>query len=290
MRISLTFVFLILFAISGSGQDKLVLTNGKIKDIKGVVVYTDHEDVRYQRKDEMEREQIALKRIAPDHKGHIWELYGEQDSVKTGLPEGFAEEIKKKMTELSPEEFEEWKKDRYLELKEKELLSTIGGSKKQRRVLARYTKRKKRDLVFSILKPDGTEIIVYSPDTLGFLAEDTIPDLEYGIAEMRAYMQGRRDGRKHRKGDAWIGGAVGTVSAFGGAFYGPIGPAAYIGIMTIFNAKPQDRAVSDRSLLEIQAYVDGYERSAKSKKVRNFALGSLVGLGVGFGLYQVTFR
>ncbi len=157
-------------------------------------------------------------------------------------------------------------------------------------MLARFTKRKKRDLVFSILKPDGTEIIVYSPDTLGFLAEDTIPDLEYGVSEMRAYMQGRRDGRRHRSGDAWIGGGVGTVSAFGGAFYGPIGPAAYIGIMTIFNAKLQDRAVSDQSLKDNQAYIDGYERSAKSKKVRNFALGSIVGLGVGLGLYQVTFR
>ena len=103
-------------------------------------------------------------------------------------------------------------------------------------------------------------------------------------------MQGRRDGRRHRSGDAWIGGGVGAVSAFAGAFYGPIGPAAYIGIMTIFNAKPQDRAVSDQSLKEIQAYIDGYERSAKNKKVRNFALGSLVGLGIGFGLYQVTFR
>ena len=92
-----------------------------------------------------------------------------------------------------------------------------------------------------------------------------------------------------RSGDAWIGGAVGTVSAFGGAFYGPIGPATYIGIMTFFNSKVQDRAVSDPKLKELQAYVDGYERSAKNKKVRNFALGSLVGLGVGFRLYQVTF-
>ena len=198
MRDSITVFLLLLFSTYGYCQDKLVLTNGKIKDIKGVVVYTDHDEVRYQGKDEREREQIALKRLAPEHDGHIWELYAEKDQVNTGLPVGFAEEIKQKMGELSAEEFEEWKHKRYLELKEKELLASMGSSKKQKRVLARYTKRKKRDLVFSILKPDGTEIIVYSPDTLGFLAEDTIPDLEYGVTEMRAYMQGRRDGRRHR--------------------------------------------------------------------------------------------
>ncbi|MFT5919945.1 MAG: hypothetical protein ACI9FU_001760, partial [Granulosicoccus sp.] len=66
------FIFL---AVSSLAQDKLLLTNGKIRNLRGEVVHTDVNEVRYQRYEERERELDAIKRIDPTFKGHIWDLF-----------------------------------------------------------------------------------------------------------------------------------------------------------------------------------------------------------------------
>ena len=276
---------LIVFCCDAIAQDKLLLTNGKIKDLNGEVVHADHLGVFYQRWDEKERERLALERQDPDFKGHIWELYGAPGGDETA-EQRFAEEIAEKMAELTEEEFEAWKKKRYLELKEKEVSGTFKDSRKWVRTLRRYTKRVKNDQVFSILRPDGSEEVVYKPDTLGFLALDPGEELDYNIAEMRAYIKGRQDGRQHSMHDIAVGAGIGYVSglvgtAAGGAFYTPAVPAVAMVIMSLSGVKIDEQKLVGWSDNELDAYRDGYEKSAKNRKILGLAIGSAVGLGIG---------
>lgn len=284
-RIFLFWMGLVLVLSDVMAQDKLLLTNGRVKDIDGEVVYHDHLAVFYQRKEEKEREREALERKSPGFKGHIWDLY--DDGADQGSAEQrFAEEIAEKMAELSEEEFENWKKKRYLELKEKEVSGTFKDSRKWVRVLRRYTKRVKNEQVFSILRPDGSEEVVYKPDTLGVLALDPGEELDYNIAEMRAYIKGRQDGRQHSMHDIAVGAGIGYVSglvgtAAGGAFYTPAVPAVAMVIMSLSGVRIDEQKLVGWSDNELNAYRDGYEKSAKNRKILGLAIGSAVGLGVG---------
>lgn len=283
------FVFSILiWAVSAHAQDKLLLTNGKIKILHGEVVYTDVNEVRYQRYEERDRELAAIKRIDPDFTGHIWELYQPE---KTGASAElrFAEEIKEKMETLSEEEFEEWKKKRYLQLKEQEVAGTFGDSKKVKQLIRRYSRRVKSEQVFSVLKPDGSEIVVYAPDTLGLLTIDVEEELDYNVTEMRAYIIGRQDGRKHRLHDIAIGAGMGYVAglagtAYGQAFYTPLVPAVALVIMGVTEAKIKPQLLQPWTGTQLNAYRDGYTRSARGRKMLGFALGSAAGLGVGISV------
>ncbi|MFT4526814.1 MAG: hypothetical protein ACI85F_002994 [Bacteroidia bacterium] len=276
------FIFL---AVSSLAQDKLLLTNGKIRNLRGEVVHTDVNEVRYQRYEERERELDAIKRIDPTFKGHIWDLFKPEKTGATAELR-FAEEIKEKMESLSDEDFEAWKKKRYLQLKEREVAGTFGDTRKAQQLMRRYSKRVKSEQVFSVLKSDGSEIIVYAPDTLGFLTIDVEEELDYNVNEMRAYIKGRQDGRKHRLHDiaigagmGYIGGLIGT--AYGQAFYTPMVPAVALVIMGVTGAKIKPQLLLPWTGTQLFAYQDGYVRSAKGRKMLGFALGSVVGLGVG---------
>ena len=287
-RIILLTIGMIFILTDTMAQDKLLLTNGKIRDIDGEVVYHDHTTLYYQRWEEKEREKDLLEHKHPGFKGHIWEMY--QDGTDQPNAElKFAEEIAEKMAVLSEEEFEAWKKKRYLELKEKEVSGTFKDSRKWIRVLRSHTKRIRTEQVFSILRPDGSEEVVYKPDTLGFLALDPGEELDYDIAEMRAYIKGRQDGRKHSMHDIAVGAGIGYVgglvgTAAGGAFYTPAVPAVAMVIMSLSGVKIDKDKLQGWSDKELGAYQDGYEKSAKNRKILGLAIGSVVGLGVGISV------
>ena len=278
----------LLWAFGSQAQDKLLLTNGKVKNLRGEVVFTDRNEVRYQRYEERDRELAAIKRIDPTFKGHIWELF---DPEKTGATaeERFAKEIKVAMETLTEEEFDAWKKKRYLQLKEQEVASTYGDSRKVQQLIRRYSRRVKSVQVFSVLKPDGSEIVVYAPDTLGLLTIDLEEELDYNVSEMRAYMKGRQDGRKHHLRDIAIGAGMGygiglLGTAGGQAFYTPLVPAVAIVIMGVTNPKIKSELLLPWKGTKLQAYKDGYTKSARGRKMLGFALGSVVGLGVGIAV------
>jgi len=313
-RILFIFLFVLVLSPNLLGQDRLLLTNGKIKKLKGVVVYYDHDLVLYQNDRQAERMQLyELEKkndqtvggasIRKDERNAA-KLVQEQQKAQGKLETKrkiFEEEVKDKMERLSPADFEKWKNRELNRLKSEEtkqnlataLSEKFGEAKinrKEARKRGRFSKRVSRDLVFAILKKDSTEIVIYNADTLGFFA-DGDAELEYGVTEMRLYIKGRQDGRKHRTAfDATMGAGVGTLSAFLGAFYGPIGPATYIIVMTVANTKMKKMAVKDPELLIHPAYRDGYDRSAKHKKTLDFIKGSVAGLGFGFLMWQGIFR
>jgi hypothetical protein len=322
MKLKSIICFLIAaFSLSAAnGQDKLLLTNGKIRKLKGKVVYYDYTDVLYQtptQKEKMEAELEKLKRKEEaKKKSDKWKAKEEARKAKAERKkeqqQQYIEERKtrfqKELEERSKSDvgpdFELWKSKEEAEIKALEqeavLDSTVQAQlvdadyeRKQGRIRNRFSKRVARQLVFSVLREDGTEEVVYSADTLGFLMDGTT-EVEYGVADMRLYIKGRQDGRKHSFHDVYIGAGVGLGSGLLftytlDMFYAPITPAICIAVIAgLNNFKPNPKLELTKNLLESDPYMDGYIRSAKGRKIFAFTMGAIGGLGVGIGTAVAT--
>lgn len=272
-------------------QDVLLLNNGKYRKLKGEVIGTDYDRVVYQTPKQAEREKAHLEK-----KGQTQEEFEAEETERTASArqklalkrKEMEAQIITKMEELSEEEFLVWKNAQLLKLAEAEAAI---GTRKERLAKRRFAKVISRERVFSILHPDSSETIIYSADTLGFLA-DGDAEVEWGVEDMRKYIIGRQDGRRHPVGaDALLGAGIGTLGAFFGAFWGPSVPAGYIVVTSIANIKVKARAKDiDPDLIDHPAYLDGYERSARGRKTITFVQGAVAGLGFGFIMYQGVFR
>lgn len=282
---------LLAFAGQAIAQDVLLLTNGKYRDINGQVVAVEYDVVIWQTPKQAAKEQQYLAKHGKTREEFVAEETARTATAKEKLAAKRKEmeaQILPKMESLSPEDFEKWKNEQMLKLAETEAAI---GSKKAKRKKRRFTSRVSRELVFSYSGVDTVETIVYSADTLGFLA-DGDAEVEWGVDDMRKYIKGRQDGRRHPAlQDAFIGGGVGLVSAALGGFWGPTVPAGTIVVTSLASPRVRLRARNPSAeLLTDQAYLDGYDRSARRKKTWRFVQGSVVGLGVGLGLFHVIFR
>lgn len=271
--------------------DRLLLSNGKIKWLKGKVVHYDFDFIQYQTLKQAQKEAKRLQR-----KGLTKQEFDlKQQSKNSGSAADLEQKRKEfenraaeKLASLSTEEFEAWKQRELLKLKESEMASSLKNTKRKKRAL--FSKRVSRDLAFSILKSDSTEEVVYNADTLGYFA-DGEAEVDYGVTEMRAYIAGRQAGRKHNTNfDMILGIGVGTISAAVGSFWGPSIPAGTVIVTSIANVKIKNKAGIDESLLDNPAFRDGYDRSAKRKKAWNFIKGSIAGLSFGLLVGDGLFR
>ncbi len=284
-------LLLLLTSCGAMAQDVLLMTNGKFRDTKGKVLFHQGDWVIYQTTKQKEKERSFLEK-----KGKSWEQFEAEEQARTATSKEklaakrkeMLDEIPKKMEELSVEDYEQWKNAQMLRLAEAEAAITAGKVRRKKR---RFTKMVSRDLVFAYYTSDSTEIIVYDADTLGFLA-DGDAEVEWGVEDMRKYIRGRQDGRRHRVGfDAVMGATLGTFGAFFGTYWGASVPAGYIVATSITNTKVQLKATDlDRSIIDHPAYLDGYEHSAKARKTMAFVQGAVAGLGFGFTLFQGVFR
>ncbi len=284
-------ILLLLLSPDLLAQDVLLMNNGKYRQLKGTVIAVDYDRVVYQTEKQAEREARFLERKELSQEDFEAEEKARNASAQEKLAQRKArmeEQILSKMEELSEEEFERWKNEQLLRLAEAE--ATL-GNRKQRSGKRRFAKIISRERVFSIVHPDSSETIVYSADTLGFLA-DGEAEVEWGVEEMRLYIKGRQDGRRHPTGfDAVMGASMGTLGAFFGAFWGPSVPAGYIVVTSIANVKVKVRATDiDPDIITHPAYLDGYEKSARNRKTWTFVQGAVAGLGFGFTMYQGVFR
>ena len=312
IRIILFLALVVGFASTLLAQDRLLLTNGKVKQLTGVVVYYDYNLVLYQNDRQAERMQVYdlknKEQVSSEVNGekNAARLLRSEQRSKEKLKRRrkiFEEEVKERMERLSAADFEKWKNRELDRLKAEERKQNVDAAvnkqvkeaktnRREARKRGKFTKAVLRSRVFSILKADGTEIVIYNADTLGFFA-DGEAELEYGVAEMRMYIKGRQDGRKHGFHDFWIGAGSGLITSLAmtwylDAFYAPIFPAATVAFMTLFPIKINPKlGVSVDQRLSV-AYIDGYERSASGRKVMAFSLGSLVGMSVGIGTGLAT--
>jgi len=319
IRFILSSLFLFGLALSSSGQDRLLLTNGKIKNLKGEVISYDYNDIFFQNDEQRKKMELSIiereTKLRELQSLEKWQQKQEKQSmllkkkeekqqVKLKKLRGeFEASVKYKLETLSPADFEKWKAKeldaiKSLELKREltERLKKESAEMQQVTLEAKhrrkFTRSAPRNKVFSILKANGTEEIVYNADTLGFLA-DGEAELEYGVEEMRMYIKGRQDGRKHSLHDLGIGAGVGLASSLVmtwtlDAFYGPIPPAISLIVLTVLPTKVNPKLQLNGGELQSQAYLDGYERSATGRKAWAFSVGSLAGLGIGTTVALLT--
>lgn len=310
-------IFICLFFAQAWSQDRLLLTNGKIKELDGIVVYYDHDDVLFQNDAQRERmkkyvaHREAVKNAKEsnprskvekqrDQAAEAQRQKAREENIDQRTKD-FEEDALQKLETLSPADFEKWKSRELAKIKSLEQSQELNAAldeqlisakqkKKEARERGKFTTRIARDLVFSILKSDSSEVVVYSADTLGFLSEGD-PEVDYGVTEMRAYIAGRQAGRNHNTNfDVVLGVGVGVISAAVGSFWGPSIPAGTVIVTSIANTKIKNKAGIDPALLDNPAFRDGYDRSAKRKKAWNFVKGSIAGLGFGLLIGDGIFR
>lgn len=134
---------------------------------------------------------------------------------------------------------------------------------------------RKADLynVFSIYKDDGSEQVVYKPDTA---------DGDPSVLEVRDYIKGEifAEGYYNKPLNFWGGVGVGLGSSVAG-FYGIPIPLVYTTIIGQFNPKPPpaiDNAIGE---IPSEAYIAGYQRKARNMKIKSSLIGGLIGFSVG---------
>lgn len=136
------------------------------------------------------------------------------------------------------------------------------------------------DKLFSIKHADGSERILYRPDTL--------ETDDYNVNDMRMFIKGEQDAIKYYKNNlnkvgAFLFGA-GSASL---AFYGIVGPAIYATAVGSFSPEMEKQKVSDPSLLIIAEYREGYERKMRDKKTKNAILYGLAGFAAGVATFSI---
>jgi len=132
--------------------------------------------------------------------------------------------------------------------------------------------------VFSITQ-NGEETIWYNPDS---------SETGYSIKEMRLYLKGQQDGRvEHKTTIPLISSFAvsGLLAALAGSqelaivILAPI-PGALIGSLTKGNM-PSNIKANGGEPMNQAAYISGYEKSARMKKIFHCILGSVLGTAVG---------
>jgi hypothetical protein len=259
MMRELSVLILLLVPTFVFGQDKVLFTNGNEKT--GYVLYQDNNNIYYGTKPKKEVNEEKLTLIENRFK----KLQEKIDTNKQ--KDAFQKSIALQ------------------QLKKKEVTAKA-------KVKYQNLKRAMKENVFSITHANGKEEIIYSPDTLGFLVTDVVePEVDYTVEEMRRYIFGAQDGKKVKKTAVLLASAgISTIGSGLGAFYGPIAPATYILVLGTTKQKPNENLVSHPEYIQDEAYLQGYKKAARKRKIIAAAEGGLIGLGIGIVAYWVAFR
>ena len=147
------------------------------------------------------------------------------------------------------------------------IFETLGPGKiKERRI-------DKSD-VFSLISPNGNEVIMYRQDTgIGN---------NFAADQMRNYIYGEQDARKNFHAPLMT--VAGAISGVGGfaflGFYGLMVPPLTTALLSIKSPKVKAKCVSRRELIDNEYYRSGYQGVAIRKKVKNGLIGGLVSFAV----------
>ncbi|MEZ4721556.1 MAG: hypothetical protein R2813_06715 [Flavobacteriales bacterium] len=148
------------------------------------------------------------------------------------------------------------------------------------------TKPKKLDWerVFSITDEQNVEQVVYMADT-------TIGNY-FTVDEMRYYIKGEQDAINGYKAN-WaiflgvpITGGLGYVLNSSPLVFAV--PFVYMVGAALPKYKMEGKSITDASLLRQPAYVLGYERTARTKRLYKSLISGVVGAGLGVAVGQLT--
>jgi len=137
------------------------------------------------------------------------------------------------------------------------------------------------DQLFMVKYANGLERYYYSYDpSIGnwFTAD-----------EVRMFMRGERDARKHfvPKGSLIGGGISGLIAGATGSFWSPLVPYGYMAFSGITKVKIKESSIGDPAWKGNEAYTWGYERVARDKRKLHALISGTVGLALGYTVYAL---
>ncbi|MFT4545891.1 MAG: hypothetical protein ACI9EQ_002372, partial [Bacteroidia bacterium] len=133
-------IFTCLLVFGAQAQDRLLLTNGKVKKLKGVVIYYDHDEILYQNKRQGKQMKKYVSRkntnTTDDSKAgrrdneeilaqRKTDRQAEYQLKAQRLRKDFEEEAVIKIDKLSTADFEKWKNKQLDKIKELESEKTV---------------------------------------------------------------------------------------------------------------------------------------------------------------------
>jgi hypothetical protein len=138
------------------------------------------------------------------------------------------------------------------------------------------------DEVFSFKKKNQEERFFYQeqPDNPNW----------FNRKDFKYYMQAERDARSLYKspGAFWSGIGLGFAGGATGSLIGVTAPFISLGITQLFKIKIKKKFISNSDYLGESAYIDGYERQARTKRSFISLKGGLLGLGLGYATYFIS--
>jgi hypothetical protein len=138
--------------------------------------------------------------------------------------------------------------------------------------------------VFSVLKDDGSEEIIYDPDTVN--------EGDPSIEQVRRYIKGEQYGMQmyHPSWTKPAGVASGIGSGFIG-FYGPpfvFGYALVAGSIPVKKIPPSDSI--DSAVFNSDEFITGYRRYARNKKMRDGLIWGGVAFAISFPAFYFIYH
>ena len=120
-----------------------------------------------------------------------------------------------------------------------------------------------------------------------YYTQDTLKGNWFTRDEMFMFTKGEADARKGFKGNgAFItAGVFGLLGGASGTFFGPILPYGFMGLSGITKVRIRHNTISNPNFIESDAYILGYERTARYKRKIRSLIGGSIGLAIGYGLY-----
>lgn len=125
-----------------------------------------------------------------------------------------------------------------------------------------------------------------------YYTQDTLKGNWFTRDEMFMFIKGEQDGRKGFKANGSLIGAglCGVFAGATGTFFAPIAPYGFLALCGLPKVRIRHNTISNPNYIDSDAYILGYERSARYKRRLKSLLGGTVGLAVGYGLYFAIFK
>lgn len=135
------------------------------------------------------------------------------------------------------------------------------------------------DDVYGIFYADGNKKYFYRQDTARYMW--------FTRDEMLYFVKGERDGRKGFKArGALIGsGLIGFVSGATGSFFAPLPPFGFMALSGITKVRIKHKTISNPAYIDSDAYILGYERTARYKRKLKSLFGGTAGTLLGYAFY-----
>jgi hypothetical protein len=135
------------------------------------------------------------------------------------------------------------------------------------------------DDVYGVFYANGSKKYFYKQDTARYMW--------FTRDEMGYFVKGEQDARKGFKatGSIITAAAVGFLSGATGAFFAPVGPYGFMAISGATKIRIKHKTISNPAYIDSDAYILGYERTARYRRKLRSLFSGTAGLALGYLFY-----